>query len=122
MSEQSQKKAGRSEQKRRLLSSFRNMLLALVCLAILVSLGGYFFLHSQQVSQQHQVEKDLQAIVDLKIKQVQEWKQDRLNDAASISQTFLNEEFATWLISSNPQTYQQIIDKLNLYRLQLLLC
>jgi PAS domain S-box-containing protein len=63
---------------------FSMILVILAGLAILVSVGGYFYFQSERNSMKRNVEAQLNAVVKLKVNQVTSWRQERLSDARNI--------------------------------------
>ncbi len=75
--------------------------LALILLALL-AFGGWFY-HEQQQQFRQDVEEDLQAIVQLKVDQITEWRAERLADAAVLIENPLFGDIVTgWMADSQP--------------------
>jgi len=95
--------------------SFSLILAILLSLAILVSIGGYFFLHYEKDKMTRQVENELKAIVDLKVLEIGRWRSERLADARFITESdYFSAGVYQWMQSPDSGTRQIIVDRLRI--------
>src|SRR5680860_1895571 len=93
------------------LSSWAKVVLALSLLVLLA--GGYWFYSSQEQHEQRELADELATIAELKINQISEWRHERMDDAAVVSQDpFFAENVADWLSNPQPAREKAILRRL----------
>jgi len=87
---------------------------AAVGLALLgVLAGGAWFYHAQEQHVRRDVEANLEAIAQLKVNQIVQWRAERLGDGAILTSSRLfSEAVARWLIEPQPRDGEQILAQL----------
>jgi len=82
-------------------------------LGIFLLVAGAFFYQSQEQAVRRNVDKQLQAIANLKIGQVVQWRTDRINDARDVmTAVFLYEAIDKWLTEGEESDHQRIVQRL----------
>ena len=93
------------------LSSWAKVVLALSLLVLLA--GGYWFYSSQEQHEQRELADELATIAELKINQISEWRHERMDGAAVVSQDpFFAENVADWLSNPQPAREKAILRRL----------
>lgn len=89
---------------------FPRWMKAALVMAFMALLAGGWWIYCVQVRQlRQQAEAQLTAIAELKVRQIVEWRKERLSDAAVLAESpFLTEAIAQWLADSRPELTQEI--------------
>jgi len=89
----------------------------LLVISVFFLLGGLWFYLDQRARLRQDAESELQAVADLKVNQIVEWRLEILSDASVLMRNpLLAEEFAHWLESDDPHSLQVIEESLRAYR------
>lgn len=65
----------------------RNLIIVVGVLTLAIALVGFFTLRTQQAAMRAQIADQLETIADLKVRQIAEWRNERLADARMLMQT-----------------------------------
>ena len=91
----------------------RWLLVALVGTIAAVLAGGAWFYRTQQHHLRQQAEENLQAVAQLKVHEVAQWRGERLADAAVVSQNrSFAEAVAGWMAEPRPEVTEDILAQL----------
>jgi PAS domain S-box-containing protein len=87
----------------------RFLTLLFVTMVLLLASGVYFHsAHQQRI--QHEVEEQLQAIAQLKVGQITEWRRERLSDGVMLMESpFLVEGVAQWMAAPQVEKTEQLL-------------
>ena len=81
----------------------RRWLLAYVALLLIVLAGGWMFFSHEEDLKHRQVINELESIAQLKIRQILQWRAERLGDGqVIIDSPFAAERVAAWLVEPEP--------------------
>ncbi|MBM9613711.1 PAS domain S-box protein [Desulfobulbus rhabdoformis] len=76
----------------------RKWLIVYFVLLVVVFFGGSWFLQHEKEQIRHQVTDQLESIAQLKIRQIQQWRSERLGDAqVTVAAPFVSDMIAEWL-------------------------
>ncbi|MEW6352278.1 MAG: PAS domain S-box protein [Thermodesulfobacteriota bacterium] len=88
----------------------RWLMIASVVAVLLVLAGGAWFYHVHERHHRKEAESTLQAIGQMKVDQIAEWRAERLADAIlSVGSPVLVEALTQWMADPQPQTTEQIL-------------
>ena len=88
---------------------------ALALLALALLSGGAWFYRGQERELREQVENDLAAIARLKVKQIVDWRTERLGDAGVLMEgPFFIEGVGRWLADPRPDAAEKILASFHL--------
>ncbi|CAK0754084.1 two-component system, sensor histidine kinase and response regulator [Gammaproteobacteria bacterium] len=95
--------------------SFSQWRLVIYTTIFITLLGGaILFYRAQERLFRHEVEVNLLAIANLKIEQIVQWRTERLDDAAAVSDSvFLIDAVTRWLSQPEPELTANLQDRLN---------
>ena len=100
------------------MSISQRKLILILCLAVVGLAGaGTWFYFSEERQLRRNAEAALQAIADLKVNQISEWREERLGDAAVIMESpFLNEAVVQWLSNPRREIAEKILKRFGSYK------
>jgi len=88
----------------------RGLLVVSAVLLFLVLIGGSWFFRTQEQQLRHQVETQLQAVAQLKVDQIIQWRQEQVVDGHVISENpFATVNVANWLSAPDPAGADRIL-------------
>lgn len=94
---------------RSILASLKTVMVLIVLISIVVTITGYLLFEIEEKKIIEQKAKTLQAIAELKIKQIQEWYLDELKDAETIADNFLLRKSIEDYLASESQADKEVI-------------
>jgi len=98
-------------------SSQQRLVVLFGCAVVLMLLAGCWFYHSQELRLRHDAEAVLQAIAQLKVDEIAQWRNMRLADANVLrSDAHFAEEVARYLRTQRPEDAQPIVNRFRILR------
>jgi len=90
--------------------SFRTLLIAFLIVVAMILVGGYFAYEAQLNSIIKDSYHDLEAIKNLKVKQITDWRKERIEDAQSIlTNPLITDELQSYLKNRDDENYTKIL-------------
>lgn len=93
------------------------LLLTFFVLSLNIWAAGYHYYHKEKESIQKDKQEDLLAIADLKVKQITEWRRERLGDGEILSQDpFFAFHVREWFQGKDPGLKQKILSRMRSFQ------
>jgi len=93
------------------------LLLTFLVLSLNIWAAGYYYYHTEKENIQKDKQEDLLAIADLKVKQITDWRRERLGDGEIISKDpFFAFHVREWFQGKDPGLKQKILSRMQSFQ------